>query len=66
LKAVRQKAASIIIAHNHPGGTLNPSQSDVAATIAVRKALEAIEVLLLDHIIVLNNDYFSFKEHCLI
>jgi DNA repair protein RadC len=64
--ALNHKAVSIIIAHNHPGGTLNPSQSDVVATIAVRKALEAIEVFLLDHIIVSNNDYFSFKEHCLI
>jgi DNA repair protein RadC len=64
--ALNNKAVSIIIAHNHPGGTLNPSQSDVAATIAVRKALDAIEVFLLDHIIVSNNNYFSFKEHSLI
>jgi DNA repair protein RadC len=64
--ALNNKAASIIIAHNHPGGTLSPSQSDIAATISVKKALEAIEVLLLDHIIVSNNDYFSFKEHNLI
>jgi DNA repair protein RadC len=64
--ALNNKAVSIIIAHNHPGGTLKPSQSDIAATISVRKALESIEVLLLDHIIVSNNDYFSFKEHNLI
>ncbi|MDR2644718.1 MAG: DNA repair protein RadC [Endomicrobium sp.] len=64
--ALNNKAASIIIAHNHPGGTLKPSQSDIAATISVRKALESIEVFLLDHIIVSNNDYFSFKEHSLI
>jgi DNA repair protein RadC len=64
--ALNNKAVSIIIAHNHPGGTLKPSQSDVATTISVKKALEAIEVFLLDHIIVSNNDYFSFKEHSLI
>ncbi|MDR1474177.1 MAG: DNA repair protein RadC [Endomicrobium sp.] len=64
--ALNNKAASVIIAHNHPGGTLRPSQSDILATISVKKALDAIEVLLLDHIIVSNNDYFSFKEHRLI
>jgi DNA repair protein RadC len=64
--ALNNKAASIIIAHNHPGGTLKPSQSDISATISVRRALESIEVFLLDHIIVSNNDYFSFKEHSLI
>ncbi|MDR3307106.1 MAG: DNA repair protein RadC [Endomicrobium sp.] len=64
--ALNNKAVSIILAHNHPGGTLKPSQSDIAVTISVRKALESIEVLLLDHIIVSNNDYFSFKEHNLI
>jgi DNA repair protein RadC len=64
--ALNNKAASVIIAHNHPGGTLKPSQSDIASTMSVMKALETIEVLLLDHIIVSNNDYFSFKEYSLI
>jgi DNA repair protein RadC len=63
---LQHKAASIIIAHNHPGGTLKPSQVDIDATNAVKKALEAIEVVLLDHIIIANNNYFSFKEYNLI
>jgi DNA repair protein RadC len=64
--ALSNKAASIIIAHNHPGGSLKPSRSDIVATDLVRKALKTIEVVLLDHIIVSNNNYFSFKEHSLI
>jgi len=64
--ALKYRAVSVIIAHNHPGGTLKPSQNDMKATSAVKNALESIDVSLLDHIIVSNNNYFSFKEHSLI
>ncbi|MDR0977751.1 MAG: DNA repair protein RadC [Endomicrobium sp.] len=64
--ALHVKASSIIIAHNHPGGTLAPSQSDIAATISVQKALDTVEVILLDHVIVAGSSYFSFREHNLI
>ena len=64
--ALKHRAASIVIAHNHPGGTLKPSQSDINATAAVKKSLESIEISLLDHIIISNNNYFSFKEYNLI
>lgn len=64
--ALKYKAAAIIIAHNHPGGNLKPSQNDIDITGAVKKALEAVEVSLLDHIVVANNNYFSFKEYGLI
>jgi DNA repair protein RadC len=64
--ALKSQAVSIIIAHNHPGGTLKPSQNDINATEAVKKALNAIEISLLDHIIIAGNDHFSFKEYNLI
>ncbi|GHT22617.1 UPF0758 protein [Endomicrobiia bacterium] len=64
--ALKCRAASVVIAHNHPGGTLKPSQNDINATVAVKKALESIEISLLDHIIISNNNYFSFKEYSLI
>ncbi|MCA6070150.1 MAG: DNA repair protein RadC [Endomicrobium sp.] len=64
--ALNHKAAAIIIAHNHPGGNLKPSQNDIDITGVVKKALEAIEVSLLDHIVIANNNYFSFKEYGLI
>ncbi|MCL2485628.1 MAG: DNA repair protein RadC [Endomicrobia bacterium] len=64
--ALKYKSASVIIAHNHPGGTLKPSQNDIEATKAVYSALKSIDVALLDHIIISNGNYFSFKEYNLI
>lgn len=61
-----KKARSVIISHNHPGGVCKPSQNDIIATEAVQKALKTIEVVLLDHIIVTTNDYYSFKDNGLI
>ncbi|MDR1695680.1 MAG: DNA repair protein RadC [Endomicrobium sp.] len=64
--ALKYKAASVIVAHNHPGGTLKPSQNDIDATKSVHAALKTIDVSLLDHIIISNGSYFSFKEYNLI
>lgn len=64
--ALSNKASAVIIAHNHPGGTLKPSQNDIDATNAVKAALQTIDVAILDHIIVSGNKYFSFKEYNLI
>ncbi len=64
--ALRHKATSVIIAHNHPGGSLTPSDDDMKATEAVRRALETIEATLLDHIIIAGNASFSWKEHGLL
>ncbi len=55
-------AVSVILAHNHPAGTIKPSQNDILATEAIHKALKAIESYLLDHIIIADNDYYSFKD----
>lgn len=59
-------AVSVILAHNHPGGNLKPSQNDILATEAIHKALKAIESYLLDHIIIADNDYYSFKDNGLL
>jgi DNA repair protein RadC len=45
-----------------PGGSLKPSQNDILATEAIGKALKTIESYLLDHIIIADNDYYSFKD----
>ncbi len=60
--AVTGKAVSVILAHNHPGGTLSPSREDLQATESVRAALETVGVRLLDHLIVAGNDYCSLRE----
>jgi DNA repair protein RadC len=64
--ALENRAVSTIIAHNHPGGTLKPSQNDISSTNAIVNALNAIDVSLLDHIIISNDNHFSFKENFLI
>lgn len=63
---IQNYAVSVILAHNHPGGSLKPSQNDILATEAIHKALKAIEGYLLDHIIIADNDYYSFKDNGLI
>ena len=54
--ALKNNAVSVIIAHNHPGGSCKPSQNDIIAT----------DVTLLDHLIVTGNGYYSFKDNNLI
>ena len=62
-RALYHKAVGVIISHNHPGGTLKPSEDDKRSTEAVAKALAAIEAELLDHVIICGSSYFSFKEN---
>ena len=64
--ALKYKASAIVLAHNHPGGTLKPSQQDIDSTKMVKEALKAIDVMLVDHIIVTAEGYFSFKEYGLL
>lgn len=60
-------ANSIIMIHNHPSGSLTPSQSDIDITNQVKNAVEAIGVNLHDHIIIgKGGKYTSFKETCLL
>jgi DNA repair protein RadC len=64
--ALRHKAYSVILVHNHPGGSLQPSRADIELTGKVSKALEPISVAVIDHIIVAGDRYFSFKENGLL
>lgn len=65
-RALYHHAVGVIIAHNHPAGTLKPSKEDCAVTKSVKDALETVEISLLDHIIIGGNDYFSFNSKGLI
>ena len=65
-EALKQKATSIILAHNHPGGVAEPSDQDESITSEIKKALALVEISLQDHIILANNDYYSFKRNNLI
>ena len=61
-----QGSAAIILAHNHPSGCLTPSSSDRAVTKKLQTALSAIDVEILDHIIIGGSEYFSFADHNLL
>ncbi|MBU4542170.1 MAG: DNA repair protein RadC [Firmicutes bacterium] len=61
--ALRHQAASIILAHNHPGGSRQPSAADVAVTKKIKAATEAIAITVVDHIIVAGEGYYSFAEN---
>ena len=63
LKAVLlYDASSVILAHNHPGGSLYPSQQDITVTKTIGDALAAINIKVLDHIIVGDDNFSSFAE----
>lgn len=60
--AIYKNAAQIILVHNHPSGTLKPSDSDLIFTERVLKGADATEIVLLDHMIISEKSYFSFKD----
>jgi DNA repair protein RadC len=61
-EALACKAVSVILAHNHPGGTMLPSQEDLDATKSAKTALETVGIRLLDHLIVSGDNYCSLRE----
>ena len=62
-RCLEERARSLIIAHNHPGGRPVPSPSDTKHTTELKKALLMLDVLLLDHIIVARGgDCYSFAD----
>lgn len=60
--ALRHKAHSVILAHNHPGGSLKASQADIEVTRKIYSALKPISINLVDHIIAAGERYTSFAE----
>ena len=59
-------SASIVCVHNHPSGNVTPSQEDISLTRKIHKIALIHEIKLLDHIIVGDNNYFSFYENKLL
>lgn len=65
-KALKYNATGIILAHNHPSGTLEPSKEDITISNKLKEACKNIDINLLDHIIVTDSDYISLKTKNLI
>ena len=61
-KAMEIGATAIILAHNHPSGTLNPSQADKQLTNKIKIAGETLDVKVFDHLIITSEGYFSFAD----
>lgn len=64
--ALDDRAAQIIVLHNHPSGTLKPSQSDQTLTENLVRVGSLLDLPLLDHLIFTDNGYFSFRDEGLI
>ncbi|HEX8061406.1 MAG TPA: DNA repair protein RadC [Cyclobacteriaceae bacterium] len=60
--AMDEKASSIILAHNHPSGSLNPSQADVDLTNKLVAAGKFLDVQVIDHLILAGKNYCSFAD----
>lgn len=63
--ALKKNAAAVIFAHNHPSGVAEPSRSDEQITQRLKKALEIVDIRVLDHIVV-GDDIISFAERGLL
>jgi DNA repair protein RadC len=60
--AINSGATAMILAHNHPSGSLKPSQPDERLTRNVRLAGELMDIKLVDHLIVTGEGYYSFAD----
>ncbi len=60
--ALEVGATGLILAHNHPSGTLKPSEADKQITNKLKIASESLDIKVLDHLIITENAYFSFAD----
>jgi DNA repair protein RadC len=65
-RALAEDAVSLILSHNHPSGSLHPSQADQSLTAEIANGAKYLNIKLLDHIIVSRNGYFSFANEGLL
>ncbi|MBQ9548876.1 MAG: DNA repair protein RadC [Bacteroidales bacterium] len=61
-RALEQGATALILVHNHPASNPEPSKEDVAVTQALRKAASAFDIVLLDHVVVSDDSFYSFRD----
>ena len=66
VSAFRSQATHIMLLHNHPGGNPEPSRNDIQITRRIAEIGKTIDIFMLDHIIIGDNSYFSFKESSLL
>ncbi len=64
--AIKDNAAGIIISHNHPSGTLEPSRADTQITQRLKEVAKLVGIELLDHVILSKEGYYSFSDEGLL
>lgn len=62
-QALEVGAVGLILAHNHPSGTLKPSEADKAITQKIKSAASALDIRVLDHLIITQQKYYSFADN---
>lgn len=62
-EALLHDATSFILVHNHPSGNIRPSRHDEELTLRVNRAAQALNLRMIDHVIVTEGDYYSFSEN---
>ncbi|WP_297792655.1 DNA repair protein RadC [uncultured Eudoraea sp.] len=65
-QALELGAVALILVHNHPSGTLKPSEADKKITYKLKKACDSMDIRVLDHVIIGQNEYYSFADNNLI
>ena len=60
---LKDRAAAIIVAHNHPSGNPTPSGADDGITQQLKRACREVDLVLIDHIIVADTQYYSYADH---
>jgi DNA repair protein RadC len=61
--ALNYNASSVLLTHNHPGGTSTPSYEDITSTEKLQQVLYAVGILVLDHIIIFGDQAYSMIQH---
>lgn len=61
-KALEEDATSIVLCHNHPSGNLRPSRADEELTFKIKEAAKYFDIIVMDHIIVSEEGYYSFSD----
>ncbi|WP_290699434.1 DNA repair protein RadC [Lacinutrix sp.] len=64
--ALEVGAVGLVLAHNHPSGTLKPSQADKDLTKKLKTAAQSLDIKVLDHLIITENAYFSFADEAIL
>jgi DNA repair protein RadC len=63
---LKANASSLVFAHNHPSGNVQPSESDIRLTRRLKEAGDVVEIQVLDHLIITPDEYYSFADEGLL